>query len=222
MPNHAARCLILLLASACAGATPAGSAAAPRGPGGKAAAAATGASAPARASASAHHAPDLSGRRRIGTASFYAGKFAGRRMADGERMDPADDNAASKTLPLGTKARVTHLETGRSAVVTIQDRGPHAKGRLIDLSPSTARRIGITRADGVAKVAVTPLAVPMPDGSVKRPDHGPDHARLRGPGQGAPRAGSEEPGGPPLDDRPRAARNGSPHGAAHRPPSTRR
>lgn len=180
MPTHAARCLILMLASACAGATQAGTAAA-RDPGTKAAAASRSASAPVRSSASAHHAPDLSGRRRIGTASFYAGKFAGRRMADGARMDPADDNAASKTLPLGTKARVTHLETGRSAVVTIQDRGPHAKGRLIDLSPSTARRIGITRADGVAKVAVTPLAVPMPDGSVKRPDHGPEH----GPDHGA-------------------------------------
>ena len=183
MPTHAARCLILMLACACAGATQAGTAAA-RDPGTKAAAASRSASAPVRSSASAHHAPDLSGRRRIGTASFYAGKFAGRRMADGARMDPADDNAASKTLPLGTKARVTHLETGRSAVVTIQDRGPHAKGRLIDLSPSTARRIGITRADGVAKVAVTPLAVPMPDGSVKRPDHGPEDGPDHGPHHG--------------------------------------
>ena len=179
MPTHAARYLILLLAGACAGATQAGGT--QGNPAAKAAAASRSASAPARSTASGHHAPDLSGRRRIGTASFYAGKFTGRRMADGARMDPADDNAASKTLPLGTKARVTHLETGRSAVVTIQDRGPHAKGRLIDLSPSTARRIGITRADGVAKVAVTPLAVPMPDGSVKRPDHGPEH----GPDHGA-------------------------------------
>ena len=169
MPNHVVRCLIVMLAVACGSvAAQAAATTAQRAEGAKATAAA--ASAPARARTPQRQAPDLSGRRRVGTASFYAGKFAGRQMADGSRMDPADDNAASRTLPLGTKARVTNLETGRSAVVTIQDRGPHAKGRLIDLSPSTARRIGITRRDGVAKVAVTPLAVPMPDGSVKRPD----------------------------------------------------
>ena len=166
MPTHAARCLILMLASACAGATEAGTAAA-RDPGTKAAAASRSASAPVRSPTSAHHAPDLSGRRRIGTASFYAGKFAGRRMADGARMDPADDNAASKTLPLGTRARVTNLETGQSATVTIQDRGPHVKGRIVDLSPATARQIGLDKAEGVAKVEVKPLELPLPDGRVK-------------------------------------------------------
>ena len=110
---------------------------------------------------------DLTGRKRVGLASFYARKFAGRKMADGTPMDPAADNAASKTLPLGTRARVTNLETGRSAVVTIQDRGPHVKGRIIDLSPSTARRIGLTRKAGVARVAVTPITVPLPDGRIK-------------------------------------------------------
>ncbi len=110
---------------------------------------------------------DLSGAKRVGTASFYARKFAGRKMADGTRMDPHDDNAASKTLPLGTTAKVTNLETGQSAVVTIQDRGPYVKGRIVDLSPSTAQKIGITRDDGVAKVEVVPIALPLPDGSVK-------------------------------------------------------
>jgi rare lipoprotein A len=113
---------------------------------------------------------DLSGRKRIGKASFYARKFAGRKMADGTPMDPADDNAASKTLPLGTKARVTNLETGQSAVVTIQDRGPYVKGRIVDLSPSTAQQIGLDRKEGVAPVEVTPITVPLPDGSVKRGD----------------------------------------------------
>src|SRR5688572_8976848 len=70
------------------------------------------------------HKLDHSGQSQVGKASFYADKFAGRKMADGTPMDPKDDNAASKTLPLGTKARVTNLETGKSAVVTIQDRGP--------------------------------------------------------------------------------------------------
>jgi rare lipoprotein A len=111
--------------------------------------------------------PDRSGRKRVGKASFYADTFAGRKMADGTTMDPHGDNAASKTLPLGTRAKVTNLETGQSAVVTIRDRGPYVTGRIVDLSPSTARKIGITRDSGVAKVEVVPIAVPMPDGSVK-------------------------------------------------------
>jgi rare lipoprotein A len=111
--------------------------------------------------------PDLSGRTRFGDASFYAKKFAGREMADGDKMDPYGDNAASKTLPLGTRAKVTNIATGQSAVVTIQDRGPYVKGRIVDLSPSTAQTIGITQDNGVAKVKVTPISVPLPDGSTK-------------------------------------------------------
>jgi len=103
---------------------------------------------------------DVSGKKRIGTASVYAHRFSGRKMADGTRMDPHDDNAASKTLPLGTEAKVTNLETGKSATVTIQDRGPYVKGRIVDLSPATAEKIGITPKEGVAKVEVAPLALP--------------------------------------------------------------
>jgi rare lipoprotein A len=110
---------------------------------------------------------DRSGKARVGKASFYAKGFAGKKMADGTPMDPQDDNAASKTLPLGTTAKVTNLETGKSAVVTIQDRGPYVDGRIVDLSPSTAREIGLTRKQGVADVKVEPIAVPMPDGTVK-------------------------------------------------------
>ena len=111
--------------------------------------------------------PDLSGHKRVGTASVYAKKFTGKKMADGTKMNPHGDNAASKTLPLGTTARVTNLKTGQSAKVTIQDRGPYAKDRIVDLSPSTARKIGIGKDDGVAKVKVEPIAVPRPDGSMK-------------------------------------------------------
>jgi rare lipoprotein A len=106
---------------------------------------------------------DRSGRKRVGTASVYARRFAGRKMADGARMDPHDDNAASKTLPLGTQAKVTNLETGRSASVTIKDRGPYVKGRIVDLSPATADKIGLTPKDGVAKVEVEPIALPPRD-----------------------------------------------------------
>ena len=111
--------------------------------------------------------PDLSGHERTGKASFYAKKFTGRKMADGKRMDPKDDNAASKTLPLGTTAKVTNVDTGQSAEVTIQDRGPFVKGRIIDLSPASAREIGLSRQDGIATVVVAPIKVPLPDGGVK-------------------------------------------------------
>lgn len=122
---------------------------------------------PRHARAPAKVQPDLSGDTRVGKASIFAKKFAGKKMADGSKMDPEGDNAASRTLPLGTTAKVTHLETGKSAIVTIQDRGPHVKGRIVDLSPSTARKIGIAPDHGVAKVKIDPIAVPMPDGSVK-------------------------------------------------------
>ena len=111
--------------------------------------------------------PDLSGRTRFGIASFYAKKFAGREMADGSKMDPHRDNAASKTLPLGTTAIVTNTDTGQSAHVTIQDRGPYVADRIVDLSSSTARKIGITQQMGSATVTVAPISVPLPDGSTK-------------------------------------------------------
>lgn len=97
------------------------------------------------------------GRKQVGKASIYAGKFHGRTMADGSAMSLHDDNAASKTLPLGSKARVKNLETGRSAIVTIQDRGPFVAGRIIDLSPATAAQIGLSKEEGLADVEVTPL-----------------------------------------------------------------
>jgi rare lipoprotein A len=110
---------------------------------------------------------DRSGKARIGKASFYARMFAGRKMANGNKMDPQDSNAASRTLPLGTTAKVTNLKTGKSAVVKIEDRGPYVAGRIVDLSPATAREIGITPREGVTKVEVAPITVPLADGSVK-------------------------------------------------------
>jgi len=115
----------------------------------------------------AHHEPDFSARKRVGKASFYARQFAGKTMADGVKMDPEGNNAASKTLPLGTTAKVTNIETGKSAVVTIEDRGPYVPDRIVDLSPATARAIGLTRRQGVAKVVVAPIVVPQPDGKLK-------------------------------------------------------
>lgn len=91
-----------------------------------------------------------------GKASYYAPRLAGRRMADGGRFDPRSDAAAHRTLPLGSKARVRNLGNGRSATVTVRDRGPHAPGRIVDVSPGTAERLGMT-GEGVASVEVTPL-----------------------------------------------------------------
>jgi rare lipoprotein A len=115
-----------------------------------------------RTARSAHgqHAHRQVPKRQVGKASIYAHKFAGRTMANGRRMDPADGNAASKTLPLGTTARVTNLENGRSTVVRIEDRGPHVPGRIVDLSPGSASEIGVTRKQGLALVEVQPLSVP--------------------------------------------------------------
>jgi rare lipoprotein A len=110
---------------------------------------------------------DLSGHKRVGKASIYAHRFAGHKIADGERMQIQGDNAASKTLPIGTTAKVTNMETGASAVVKIEDRGPYAKGRIVDLSPATAHKIGIDSKDGVARVSVEPIGVPLPNGEIK-------------------------------------------------------
>jgi len=113
---------------------------------------------------------DRSGHARIGKASFYAKMFNGRTMADGTRMEPTANNAASRTLPLGTTAKVTNLETGKTAVVTIRDRGPYVAGRIVDLSPATAHEIGLDKRTGVTQVKIAPIAVPMPDGEIKMGD----------------------------------------------------
>jgi rare lipoprotein A len=115
----------------------------------------------------AHPTLDRSGDKRRGKASFYAQMFSGRKMADGTPMQAQGNNAASKTLPLGTTAKVTNLETGQSAVVTIRDRGPYIQGRIVDLSPSTAKQIGIDHKKGVARVEVAPILVPLADGRLK-------------------------------------------------------
>lgn len=109
---------------------------------------------------------DHSGKARRGKASYYGGKFKGRKMADGSPMNPNANAAASKTLPLGTTARVTNLQSGKSAVVRIRDRGPYVPGRIVDVTPKVAEKLDI-KEDGVAPVEVKPIAVPQPDGSIK-------------------------------------------------------
>jgi rare lipoprotein A len=110
---------------------------------------------------------DHSGKTQKGKASFYSRKFAGKTMADGTRMNPDSNVAASKTLPLGTKARVTNLHNGKSTIVVIKDRGPYVDGRIVDLSPKAARKLGF-ETKGVAPVTVVPIEIPQPDGTAKR------------------------------------------------------
>jgi rare lipoprotein A len=89
-----------------------------------------------------------------GEASWYGPGFHGRQTANGERFNTNDLTAAHKTLPFGTKVKVTNEQTGESVVVRINDRGPYAKDRVIDLSKASAQAIGIS---GVAKVILARL-----------------------------------------------------------------
>jgi len=76
-------------------------------------------------------------------ATYYGQEFAGRRTASGETFNPSAMTAAHRTLPFGTRVRVTNSRSGRSIIVRINDRGPFVKGRAIDLSSGAARAIGM-------------------------------------------------------------------------------
>lgn len=89
-----------------------------------------------------------------GIASYYAKKFNGRRTANGEIYSDNKLTAAHRTLPFGTRLEVTNLRNGKTVQVRINDRGPYSKGRIIDLSKSAARQIGLISA-GVGKVRIT-------------------------------------------------------------------
>lgn len=94
-----------------------------------------------------------------GTASWYGPGFHGRRSASGEVFNQNALTAAHRTLPFGTRVRVTNLRTGQQVVVRINDRGPFSRGRIIDLSAAAASQIGL-RASGVGQVQVEVLSNP--------------------------------------------------------------
>jgi rare lipoprotein A len=90
-----------------------------------------------------------------GMASYYGNELAGHRTASGERFDPRGFTAAHRTLPFGSKVRVTNPANGRSVIVRINDRGPFARGRVIDVSRSAAERIGlVARGHGEVQLAL--------------------------------------------------------------------
>src|SRR6478609_4388657 len=84
-----------------------------------------------------------------GIASVYA--YDGEKTANGERANPRGLTAAHKTLPFGTKVRVTNKRNGKSVVVRINDRGPFVRGRVIDLTPAGAQALGFS---GLAPVSL--------------------------------------------------------------------
>jgi rare lipoprotein A len=91
-----------------------------------------------------------------GEASWYGEEFEGRKTATGERFDPDELTAAHPDLPLGSKAEVTNLETGKKVTVEINDRGPYAKGREIDLSKAAAKQLDMLH-KGEAPVKIQPV-----------------------------------------------------------------
>ncbi len=106
-----------------------------------------------------------------GKATWYGGRFHGRKTASGERFDQNAMTAAHKTLPFGTLVRVTRLDAKRSVTVRINDRGPYGKGRIIDLSRAAASKLGSLKR-GVVRVRLT--VIRWGNGRYKR-----SHRKLR-------------------------------------------
>lgn len=99
--------------------------------------------------------PDAhAGGKQIGKASWYGPGFHGKKTASGQRFNQHALTAAHPRLPLGSRAKVTNLQNGREVEVTINDRGPHGGGRIIDLSRAAAKRLAM---GGTARVSIVTL-----------------------------------------------------------------
>ena len=111
--------------------------------------------------------PDQIAATETGEASWYGERFQGRRTASGEPFDMHALTAAHRTLPFGTRCRVTSLRSGRMVIVRINDRGPWSKGRIIDVSRAAAEALGMIAAGHVpVKVEVLrPPEVDYPPGA---------------------------------------------------------
>jgi rare lipoprotein A len=96
-----------------------------------------------------------------GTGSFYSNRLVGRKTASGGRFTQRHFTAAHRSLPLGTIVKVTNMDNGRSIKVAIEDRGPYAKGRVIDLSSAAAKALGIHK-DGVATMKLEAFKTDQP------------------------------------------------------------
>ena len=121
-------------------------------------------------------------RRESGWCSYSGREFFHRRTASGERLDPNQLTAAHRSLPFGTRVRVTNLENGRRVVVRINDRGPFKKGRVLDVTPAAARRLGFAQA-GLAHVRLDVLGK-LPKGYATLMDAPAPPKRARTTGRG--------------------------------------
>jgi rare lipoprotein A len=111
-----------------------------------------------------------------GVASWYGPSFYGHRTANGEIYNAGDITAAHRTLPMPVNVRVTNLDNGKSLVVRVNDRGPYAKGRIIDVSEAAAKLLGFYK-NGTARVRVTYIArSTAPDGEPLQSDTPPEIA----------------------------------------------
>jgi len=104
-------------------------------------------------------APPAPGTRIVGSASWYGSRHQGHATASGEAYDMNKLTAAHRTMPFGTRLRVTNIENGRSVVVRVNDRGPWVSDRVLDVSLAAAKALGMV-GDGVAKVEVVVLGPP--------------------------------------------------------------
>ncbi|UEM03114.1 septal ring lytic transglycosylase RlpA family protein [Skermanella rosea] len=126
-----------------------------------------------------------------GEASFYGGKFNGRKTANGETFNENKMTAASKELPLGSTATVTHEETGKSVDVKINDRGPYVDGRVLDLSKGAAKKLDMID-DGTAPVRIEADPDKQPNDKVREKVE--DLAEKKN-GPGDKKTGDKETGG---------------------------
>ncbi|WP_411381175.1 septal ring lytic transglycosylase RlpA family protein [Pseudomonas sp. MPB26] len=100
---------------------------------------------------------DPNGYDETGTASYYGARHHGKRTASGEPFNQNGLTAAHRRLPFGTQVKVTNLNNDKSVVVRINDRGPHTRGRLIDLSRKAAEQLGMI-GSGTARVRVQAMS----------------------------------------------------------------
>ena len=114
------------------------------------------------------------GQNQTGKASFYSDRFEGRMTASGEKYKHNKLTAAHKTLPFGTRVRVTNLSNRLSVEVVINDRGPYAEGRIIDLSKSAAEKLDFVN-QGLTDVTMEVLDAG--DGKTKQSAAMPNHPR---------------------------------------------
>jgi rare lipoprotein A len=110
-----------------------------------------------------------------GKASFYADKFEGVQTASGEKYKRKKLTAAHKTLPFGTKVRITNLQNNKTVEVTINDRGPYVEGRIVDVSKAAAEQLGFLN-QGIAEVKLE--VIDAGDGKTSEPDKRIDHVTV--------------------------------------------